>query len=51
MWVALPRGMNVESTAVVQVDRHRIAKLDYEAWRKFCAEVDAAISQEWVVGK
>jgi hypothetical protein len=45
------RGANVDSVGIVQVDRHRVATADYAAWRKFCAEVDAAVSQEMVVGK
>jgi hypothetical protein len=45
------RGAAVETVGVVQIDRHRIAKSDYAAWRKFCADVDAAVSQELVVGR
>ncbi len=36
-------------TASLQVDRHRIARADYAAFRAFCADVDAAVAQEIVV--
>jgi tetratricopeptide (TPR) repeat protein/transglutaminase-like putative cysteine protease len=48
---ATPKGNAVEVVATLEVDRHRIAREDYAAFRKFCADVDAAIGQELVVGK
>ena len=36
-------------TATLQVDRHRIATADYEAFRRFCADIDAAVGQELVI--
>ena len=44
------RAGEVVTTATLQIDRHRIAQADYAAFRKFCAEVDAAVAQELVVG-
>ena len=38
-------------TATLEVKRHRIAKGDYAAFRSFCAEVDAAVAQNLVLGK
>jgi transglutaminase-like putative cysteine protease/tetratricopeptide (TPR) repeat protein len=49
--VARPRGGTVEIVAALEVDRHRIAREDYAAFRKFCADVDAAVGQELVLGK
>jgi hypothetical protein len=37
--------------AQLSVDKHRIAREDYEAFRRFCAEVDAALGQTLVIGK
>jgi hypothetical protein len=48
---ATPKGNAVEVVASLEVDRHRIAREDYAAFRKFCADVDAAVGQELVVGK
>ncbi|MDB4971022.1 MAG: Cell division protein FtsK [Myxococcales bacterium] len=45
------KGGAVVVEASLQVDRHRIAREDYGAFRKFCADVDAAIGQELVLGK
>jgi transglutaminase-like putative cysteine protease/tetratricopeptide (TPR) repeat protein len=45
------RGSQVVVSATLQVDRHRIATKDYAAFRKFCADVDAAVSQELVIAK
>jgi hypothetical protein len=45
------KGGAVEVEASLEVDRHRIAREDYAAFRKFCADVDAAIGQELVLGK
>ncbi len=42
-------GCKVVVTAQLTVDKHRIAKADYAAFRKFCADVDAAVAQELVV--
>ena len=41
----------VEVEAALQVDRHRIAREDYAAFRRFCADVDAAVGQELVLGR
>jgi tetratricopeptide (TPR) repeat protein len=38
-------------TATLEVKRHRIAQADYAAFRSFCAEVDAAVAQNLVLGK
>ncbi|HEX9103166.1 MAG TPA: DUF3857 domain-containing protein, partial [Polyangia bacterium] len=48
---AQERGGTVEVVGALEVDRHRIAREDYAAFRRFCADVDAAIGQELVVGK
>jgi hypothetical protein len=48
---ATQKGGTVEVVAALEVDRHRIAREDYAAFRRFCADVDAAIGQELVVGK
>lgn len=48
---AQAKGSAVEVVAALEVDRHRIAREDYAAFRRFCADVDAAIGQELVVGK
>jgi uncharacterized protein DUF3858 len=48
---AAHKGNAVEVVAALEVDRHRIAREDYAAFRRFCADVDAAIGQELVVGK
>ncbi len=48
---ATEKGGAVEVVAALEVDRHRIAREDYPAFRRFCADVDAAIGQELVVGK
>jgi transglutaminase-like putative cysteine protease/tetratricopeptide (TPR) repeat protein len=42
------RGEVVVSSTL-EVVRHRIARADYAAFRKFCADVDAAVAQELVV--
>jgi transglutaminase-like putative cysteine protease/Flp pilus assembly protein TadD len=47
--VAAQKGDRVEVTATLEVDRHRIAKADYEAFRRFCADVDVAVAQDLVV--
>lgn len=41
----------VEVDAALQVDRHRISREDYGAFRRFCADVDAALGQDVVIGK
>jgi hypothetical protein len=41
----------VEVDAALEVDRHRIAREDYAAFRRFCADVDAALAQDLVIGK
>jgi hypothetical protein len=48
---ATQKAGSVEVVAALEVDRHRIAREDYPAFRRFCADVDAAIGQELVVGK
>jgi hypothetical protein len=48
---AQQKGAAVEVVGALEVDRHRIAREDYAAFRKFCADVDAAIGQELVLGK
>ncbi|HEY2745919.1 MAG TPA: DUF3857 domain-containing protein [Polyangia bacterium] len=48
---AADKGGAVEVVAALEVDRHRITREDYAAFRRFCADVDAAITQELVVGK
>jgi len=48
---ATQKGAAVEVVAELEVDRHRIAREDYAAFRRFCADVDAAVGQELVVGK
>lgn len=45
------KGGAVEVTAALEVDRHRIARADYPAFRRFCADVDAALGQELVLKK
>ena len=42
-------GLEVVVVSTLQVDRHRIAQADYAAFRKFCAEIDAAVAQDLVV--
>jgi hypothetical protein len=44
-------GGAVEVSSALEVDRHRIAREDYPAFRKFCADVDAALGQDLVLGK
>lgn len=48
---AAQKSGSVEVVAALEVDRHRIAQKDYPAFRRFCADVDAAVAQELVVGK
>jgi len=48
---AQANGAAVQVVGTLEVDRHRIAREDYAAFRRFCADVDAAIGQELVVGK
>jgi tetratricopeptide (TPR) repeat protein len=43
-------GEEITVSAELQVDRHRITKADYPAFRRFCAEVDSLVAQELVVG-
>jgi transglutaminase-like putative cysteine protease/Flp pilus assembly protein TadD len=45
------RGTQVAVTAILEIDRHRIAVGDYAAFRKFCESVDAAVAQELVVDR
>ena len=48
---ATQKGGSIEVAAALEVDRHRITREDYAAFRRFCADVDAAVGQELVVGK
>jgi tetratricopeptide (TPR) repeat protein/transglutaminase-like putative cysteine protease len=41
----------VEVDALLSVEKHRIAREDYEAFRRFCADVDAALGQSIVIAK
>jgi hypothetical protein len=41
----------IEVATALEVDRHRIAREDYAAFRRFCAAVDAALAQDVVIGK
>ena len=42
-------GKEVSVTAHLTVDRHRVARADYPAFREFCAQVDAAVAEELIV--
>jgi hypothetical protein len=44
-------GNEILVTATLQVDRHRIAVADYAAFRRFCAEVDAAVAQDLAIAR
>jgi hypothetical protein len=35
---------------MLRIDRHRISRADYPAFRRFCTDVDSAVAQELVVG-
>jgi tetratricopeptide (TPR) repeat protein/transglutaminase-like putative cysteine protease len=48
---AQQKGGAVEVAAALEVDRHRIAREDYAAFRRFCGDVDAALGQELVIEK
>jgi transglutaminase-like putative cysteine protease/tetratricopeptide (TPR) repeat protein len=48
---ATQTGGRVDVQALLSVEKHRIAREDYEAFRRFCAEVDAALGQTIVIGK
>jgi tetratricopeptide (TPR) repeat protein/transglutaminase-like putative cysteine protease len=48
---ARPVGDAIEVQTSLEIDRHRIAREDYPAFRKFCADVDAALGQDLVIGK
>ena len=45
------KGREVSVTATLEVKRHRISKEDYPAFRRFCAEVDAAVAQDLTLGR
>jgi transglutaminase-like putative cysteine protease len=47
---AQKRDGAVEVTSALEIDRHRIAREDYAAFRRFCADVDAALGQDLVIG-
>jgi hypothetical protein len=44
-------GDAVDVVSALEVQRHRITREDYAAFRSFCAEVDAALGQDVVIGK
>lgn len=37
--------------AELRVDRHRVSREEYAAFRRFCTDVDSAVAQELVVGR
>ena len=43
-------GSSVVVKAQLRVDRHRVSRDEYPDFRRFCTEVDSAVSQELVVG-
>jgi hypothetical protein len=43
-------GSYITVKALLRIDRHRIGRSDYPAFRRFCADVDSAVAQELVVG-
>jgi transglutaminase-like putative cysteine protease len=43
------RGREVALSTALTVKRHRIARGEYAAFRKFCLDVDAAVGQELVI--
>ncbi len=43
-------GNQLTIKGVLRIDRHRIDRDDYAAFRRFCADVDSAVAQELVVG-
>ncbi len=45
------RGNEVAVTGILEVDRHRIRRADYPAFRRFCAAVDDAVGQDLVLGR
>jgi hypothetical protein len=48
---ATVHGGDVTVDASLAIDRHRIAQEDYAAFRRFCADVDAVVGQELVLGR
>ncbi len=43
------KGQEVEVSTALKMNRHRIGRADYAAFRKFCLDVDAAMGQELVL--
>lgn len=43
-------GRQIVVKGLLRIDRHRIARADYAAFRSFCTDVDSAVAQELVVG-
>ncbi|MSP59076.1 MAG: DUF3857 domain-containing protein [Myxococcales bacterium] len=42
-------GQEVLLTTALKVNRHRISRAEYAAFRRFCLDVDAAVGQELVI--
>lgn len=43
-------GRQVVVKGLLRIDRHRITRAEYAAFRRFCTDVDSAVAQELVVG-
>jgi hypothetical protein len=43
------RGEKVSVWSTLEVNRHRIAQKDYEAFREFCRRIDEVVGQELTV--
>jgi hypothetical protein len=43
-------GSTLVVKALLRVDRHRVSREEYPAFRRFCTEVDTAVTQELVIG-
>lgn len=48
--IATQSGNTVVVKALLRIDRHRVQKDEYAEFRRFCTEVDSAVTQELVVG-
>lgn len=44
-------GSTLTVKATLRVDRHRVSREEYPAFRRFCTEVDSAVTQELVLGR
>lgn len=44
-------GNTLTVRATLRVDRHRVSRDEYPAFRRFCTEVDSAVTQELVIGR